>query len=255
MSIAEKVRNNIGRMKPGTVFMISDLPSYHEEKKATIKAVSYFYKNETFTKRYGSIKKIADGLYYKEEEGFFGKLPPSYDAVLHALIFSKNKKVGFVTGPQLFNIKGLSTQVPATTTVVTSKLAPAKIDIFGIKIEVIRKQKIEEKNIKRHELEYILNNLSKIQSIEIEMMHFFFNEYFSWIKNDQKQFDELYKNLSYKRTKAVLGALLEEYQLQKKEDIEHYIIKIKEDLSTRSKYKIGHLSNLIQKKEKWNIEF
>ncbi len=38
MSIAEKVRATIKKMKPGTVFMVSDLPTYHEEKKCNIKS-------------------------------------------------------------------------------------------------------------------------------------------------------------------------------------------------------------------------
>ncbi|HBC3977541.1 DUF6088 family protein [Vibrio parahaemolyticus] len=256
MSTAEKVRMNIRRMKPGTVFLVSDLPTYSEEKRATVKAVSYYASSEKFKEKYGSVNKIADGLYYKEEEGFLGKLPPSYDAVLYALTFVKNKKVGFVTGHKLFNVKGLSTQVPAITTVVTSKKAPTLVNIAGIKIEVIRKtKKIKENDIKRYEFEYILNNLERVQSIESEKISDSLSDYIELIKNDHRQFKELYSHLHYKKTKALLGALIEDYQEKNNENFESLLTEIKKDLSTRSKYRLGHLSSYINHRKEWNIEF
>ncbi|HAT8502173.1 TPA: DUF6088 family protein [Vibrio vulnificus] len=256
MSIAEKVRMKIRRMEPGTVFLISDLPTYGVEKRATTKAVSYYYNNENFNNKHGRLRKIADGLYYKEEKGFLGSLPPSYDAVLYALIMSKNKKVGFITGHQLFNKTGLSTQVPAVTTVVTSKNAPSSINIDGIRINVIRKvKKIKENDIKRYEFEYILNNLNKVQSIESEHILESLSSYIDMIYHDEKQFDELYKNLQYKKNKAFLGALIEDYQEEYNKNFDHFLNRIKNDLSDRSKYKVGGLVNYINHNKEWNIEF
>ena len=256
MSIAEKVRMNVRRMKPGTVFMVSDLPTYKEEKRATVKAISYYSSSDSLKEKYGSVNKIADGLYYKEEEGFLGKLPPSYDAVLHALTFVKNKKVGFVTGHQLFNKKGLSTQVPAIITVVTSKYAPTKINISGIKIEVIRKEaKINENDIKRYEFEYILNNFEKIQAVELDGFHESLKDYIELINNDHRQFEKLYSHLQYKKTKAILGALIDNYQEKTNENFEPLLNEIKKDLNVRSKYKVGRLSHYISNGKEWNIEF
>ncbi|AYA41861.1 hypothetical protein HZS38_16120 [Xenorhabdus nematophila] len=208
MSIAEKVRATIKKMKPGTVFMVSDLPTYHEEKSATLKAVNYYSSSDKLKEKYGEINKIAYGLYYKEEQGILGKLPPSYDAILRAIIIDKNRKVGYVTGHQLFNNKGLSTQVPAITTVVTSKNSPAKIDVAGIKIEVKRKiVRIKERDIKRYEFEFILNNLERVQSIGSENIVDDLSDYIKLIYDDKYQFKELYNHLQYKKTKAFLNKL------------------------------------------------
>ena len=256
MYTAEKVRLNIRKMKPGTVFMVSDLPTYIQEKRATVKAVSYYSSSEKLKEQYGSVSKIADGLYYKEEDGFLGKLPPSYDAVLHALTFVRSKKVGFVTGHQLFNKRGLSTQVPAVTTIVTSKYGPTTVNVAGIKIEVMRKTKvIKEKDIKRYEFEYILNNLERIQSVEFDRISDSLGEYIELINEDHSQFKKLYSHLNYKKTKALLGALIEDYQEMYNKNFDGLLNEIKKDLSLRSKYKVGNLSSYINHSKKWNIEF
>ena len=256
MFTAEKVRLNIRKMKPGTVFLVSDLPTYNEQKIATVKAVNYYYLSTIQKEKYGSVSKIADGMYYKEENGVLGKLPPTYDSVLHALTYSKNKKVGFVSGHQLFNQKGLSTQVPAITTVVTSKKSPAKINFAGIKIEIIKKtEAIKEKDIKRYEFEYILNNLSRVQSTEFEKISESLSDYIELVSHDRRQFKKLFNHLQYKKTKALLGALIEDYQEIYNKNDDSILNEIKKDLSSRSKYRLGNVSSYINHKKEWNIEF
>lgn len=254
MSIAEKVRREIKRMPPGTVFLVSDLSTYKQEKKATQNAI-YFYLDKQDDRKNDNLRRLAEGLYYKEEVGILGALPPSYDAVLHALIVSNNKRVGFVTGQQLFNKRGLSTQVPATTTVVTSKFAPKSVDVDGIKIKVERKsERIKEKDIKRFEFEYILNNLTKIQSLEANQLLDSLSTYIELFYSDKKQFLKLYEHLRYKKTKAFLGALLEDYQEQSQHSFEYFLRVIKKDLSQRSEYKLGYIANFINHTKEWNIK-
>lgn len=259
MSTAEKIRKDISKMKPGTVFLASDLPTYKDERNSTLKAVNYLAANDDFKYKYINIKKIADGMYYKKEFGLFGELPPSYDSVIHALIYSKNKKVGYFVGHQLFNQKGLSTQVPSTVTVITSKNAPSKISISGISIDVKKKQSIiNERDIYRLEFEYILNNIGKIQSIELYSFLEKIEPYIKFIVKNKNEFIALVDELKYKKTKAFLGALIEEYDHREKREyhssVEH-IKYIKNALSFNSTYKMGIVSDVIKNKQKWNIEF
>ena len=263
MSVAQKVRVNINKMEPGSVFMLSDLPSYRKEHKATQQALSYYSKNEKLKDKYGYISRLADGVYYKEEIGILGKLPPSFDAIVHALTYSNNKKVGYIIGHELFHKRGLSTQVPSRITIVTSKHAPAKLRVSGIDIEIKRKvDKVKEKDINRLELEYILNNLDKIQDLSRDHFKESLYKYFDFVSQDEKQFKLLYKHIIYKKTKALFGALFEEYQEYQEyqennmvNDFSSYINYIRKDLSSKSEYKIGRLFNLVDNYKAWNIKY
>ena len=256
MTVAQKVRSHIKRMPEGTVFLSTDIPSYSKEQRATIKALGYYVTSESLKKKHGTIVKLADGVYYKEEIGLLGSLPPSYDSLLHALLYSKNKQVGYITGHQLFNNRGLSTQVPSKITVVTSKQAPAQIDLPGIHIEIKHtKNKIKQDDIPAYELEYILNNMASIQDLEKDSLTQTLWGYFDKIVDNAKQFKELYNHLVYKKTKALFGALLEEYQTSTHKNISSYLSLIKLDLSSTSEYKLGQLATIIDNSKQWNIKF
>ena len=251
MTTAEQVRSQIDEMKPGSVFLASDLDTSSQSRKATSKAITYYSDSENST-----INKIAAGLYYKEEIGLLGRLPPSFGAIMRALIFTDDKQVGYIVGHQLFNQRGLSTQVPATITIITSKNTPASVDISGIKIDIQRKnQAINEQDIGRFELAYILNNIHKIQALEGSELATSLSGYFSTLLKDQLQFKQLYRHLVYKKTKALFGALLEQHQQKTNHDFSQMLDTIKQDMSIRSQYKLGHLSNYIDNRKAWNIIF
>ncbi len=257
MSVAQRVRSDIAKMEDGAVFLVADLPSYQTDRKATIKALSYYASSKKLKAKYGEVSRIADGLYYKVKVGTFGKRPPSYNAVLSALMISHSDTVGYIYGHQLFNTKGLSTQVPAITTLMTSKKnVPTKIDTPSIKIRVTRQDDpIVEKDILRHELAYILNNIKTIQALEKERLVSSLSEYFKFIANDAKQFHQLYKSLIYKKTKALFGALFAQYQQRSGHDVSSYLRTIKADLSHKSEYRWGHITTHISNKNDWHIIF
>ncbi|MFT5163213.1 MAG: hypothetical protein ACI9FJ_001798, partial [Alteromonadaceae bacterium] len=97
MSVAARIRNEIAKMASGAVFLAADLPSYETDRKATLKALSYYASSEKLKAKFGEINRIADGLYYKVETGLFGKRPPDTQAVIRALTYTGNKKSGFIT--------------------------------------------------------------------------------------------------------------------------------------------------------------
>ncbi|MCJ8269404.1 MAG: DUF6088 family protein [Psychrosphaera sp.] len=254
MSVANQVRVNIAKLATGSVFLVSDMPTYATDKKATTKALSHFAQSKRFKQRYGDITRIADGLYYKDKIGLLGHLPPSFDAIITALTYKKNQRVGYINGHQLYNRKGLTAQVPATITLVTSKQAPTKISVAGMTIEVERKKKaINPSDIIRYEFENILNNINAIQDIDTDGLIHAVGEYFDHFAHSPAQFKKMLKQLTYKRTKALLGALLEGYQTQSTFDFSSYLTLIKKELSQHSEYKMGHLANHLSHGETWNI--
>lgn len=252
MSISAQVHDFIRQLQPGTVFLLSDIATYEDARKATGRALQYYMTHEDHPA--GGVSKIADGLYYKDKVGLLGKLPPSYEEILHALTYQEDTQVGYVVGHQLFYQLGLSTQVPATVSVVTSKQAPANINFAGMRIEVKgKKQSIEQQDIKLLQLAYVLNNIDKIQSLEGESIYSALLTYFDELNHGNEQFEKLYERLVYKRTKALFGALLEHYQEQVHRDFSEQIDLIENDLSDRSYYHLGYISTFLDNRKRWHI--
>ena len=96
ISISGQVSVFINQIPPGTVFLVSDIATYNQARKATTKAVHAYLTRENSQK--GNISKITNGLFYKDEIGLLGKLPPSFDAIVQALTYQDESQVGYIIG-------------------------------------------------------------------------------------------------------------------------------------------------------------
>ena len=111
MCIAEKIREQVKRDKPGTVYFISDFAQHG---------------NDVFISRLlsecvgdGLLIRIANGIYYKPVETKFGVLFPSVDELIKAIARRDNAQI-LPTGETAQNLVGLSTQVPTRYVYLTS---------------------------------------------------------------------------------------------------------------------------------------
>ena len=69
----------------------------------------------------GNTKRFMKGIYYKPKMGLFRELPlNTYDIVYDALMKKENQTVGYITGPDLINVVGLSTQIPRERWIATN---------------------------------------------------------------------------------------------------------------------------------------
>ena len=111
MCIAEKIRKQIKRNKPGTVYFISDFAQHG---------------NDVFISRLlsecvddGLLLRIANGIYYKPVETKFGVLYPPVKELVDAIARRDNAQI-LPTGETAQNLLGLSTQVPTRYVYLTS---------------------------------------------------------------------------------------------------------------------------------------
>lgn len=111
MCIAKKIRKQIKRNKPGTVYFISDFAQHG---------------NDVFISRLlsecvndGLLLRIVNGIYYKPVETKFGVLYPSVKELVDAIARRDNAQI-LPTGETAQNLLGLSTQVPTRYVYLTS---------------------------------------------------------------------------------------------------------------------------------------
>lgn len=122
---------------------------------------------ERMVKR-GELKRAEKGLYYIPQKSIFGELPLSVKDFIQKYLYVGEKRIGYITGGNLFNRYGLTTQLSNTIEIATNiRKNPREYD--GIKIKFIQnKAPITEENIKYLEILDILKNLKNIPDSDIQ---------------------------------------------------------------------------------------
>ena len=113
-NISEIVRRKIEETDYGIVFSASDFPVEVTKQKTVNKVL------ENLTKA-GEIRRLAKGRYYKTKMTEFGELMPSSYQIVKDLLEENGRLIGYITGYQIFNELGLTTQVSAILQIGTIK--------------------------------------------------------------------------------------------------------------------------------------
>ena len=132
MSIAAAVNQTIDRMKAGRIFGYEVFPQYQEAPEAVVRAV-----NRSVGQ--GRLKRVEKGRFYRPRKGVLGEIPVSDDARVRDVLYRNGQRWGYITGPALYNFLGLTTQVPKTITVATSRAAQTK-DFGTIRIKLVSRR-------------------------------------------------------------------------------------------------------------------
>ena len=116
----------------------------------------------------GELRRAEKGLYYIPKKSIFGELPLSIKDFIQKYLYLGDKRIGYVTGINLFNKYGLTTQLSNSLEIATNtRKNPREFD--GIKIKFIQnKAPIIEENIKYLEILDILKNLKHIPDSSIK---------------------------------------------------------------------------------------
>ncbi len=114
MSVANKIRKAIEKIPESQPFGYADLDINAADFVTAAKALERMQKK-------GTIKKVSKGIFYKPKQTIFGELGPDYNALLKRNLYSKNKRVGYITGGELYNQLNLTTQNYFRTKIATSK--------------------------------------------------------------------------------------------------------------------------------------
>jgi predicted transcriptional regulator of viral defense system len=113
-NITEVVREAIENFAYGYAFTASDFSIDVAKQKSVNKVL------ENLTKT-GKIRRLSKGRYYKTTTTEFGELPPDSYQIVKDLLTENGKQIGYITGYQIFNELGLTTQVSAILQIGTIK--------------------------------------------------------------------------------------------------------------------------------------
>lgn len=168
----------------------------------------------------GELKRAEKGLYYIPKKSIFGELPLTIKDFIQKYLYLGDKRIGYITGVNLFNRYGLTTQLSNSIEIATNtRKNPREFD--GIKIKFIQnKALITEENIKYLEILDILKNLKNIPDSNIEesymlmkskILSLTYEEILTLLELAEKNYTVV--------VLALLGSMIEEKNILKVEEL------------------------------------
>lgn len=168
----------------------------------------------------GELKRAEKGLYYIPKKSIFGELPLTIKDFIQKYLYLGDKRIGYITGVNLFNRYGLTTQLSNSIEIATNtRKNPREFD--GIKIKFIQnKALITEENIKYLEILDILKNLKNIPDSNIEESYMLMkSKILSLTYEEILTLLELAEKYYTVVVLALLGSMIEEENILKVEEL------------------------------------
>lgn len=234
MSSASVVRSLVDKYPTGQIFTYDDLKC---DKAAAAIELSRLYKK-------GAIQKLTRGRFYKAAQGTFGPIRPTEEAIVQAY---QKAGQGYATGLMAYNRLGLTTQIPSVIEIATT-MEPRTIMIGNTKIKLVRQRRSPKKS--NVQLLQILDALRQIKKIPDTTP----SEVLVNIKGiimllgdvEKKELSKLTLDFT-PRTRALIGAILEELDCKK------YTDAIKQSLSITTTFRLGIKESVLKYGREWKI--
>jgi hypothetical protein len=242
--MAEKITDiviaNIENFAYGYVFSASDFPIDVTKQKSVNKVL------ENLTKA-KAIRRLSKGRYYKTKITEFGELLPDSYQIVKDLLEENGKPIGYITGYQIFNELGLTTQVSAILQIGTIKdKKSTKRSYYRIKF-VKQWNTITKENIP---LLQLLDCLRFFKNIPDTMPKEGCQRLLYLLSKLNDNQRNKIKKLAIKYTPqaiALLGAMLE--TLNPNEDVEI----LRKSLNFQTFYNLAIPQEILPTQKKWNI--
>ncbi len=203
MKIAEQIRNKIKSIPESEPFGYADLGIEQTDFVTAAKALERLQKS-------GTIKKVSKGVFYKPKMTIMGPLGPDYDALLTRFLYKNGKRVGYVTGGELYNQLNLTTQNYFRTKIATNR-SRKKIEKGWLKTNTVKAYaEITEDN---YQLLGILDAVKDIRKISdtstSQAVKILAGKLANFKKSDIEELITL--SIFYPpRVRALLGAIIED---------------------------------------------
>lgn len=235
VSIASTVQRQVAALGDGQVLTIM---AEGQTEVAYFRALSRMVKA-------GKLVRLEKGKYYKPKKSRFGTLRPSETEIVKTFTQRGGKTVGYLTGNALYSQWGLTTQVPNKITIARRSRLPEK-EISGYKIKfTIRPFSFKESDIPMLQL---LDALADVRQIPNTPPLTVIPLLVAKMKELQpSQLNRLtLLALEYPpSTRALLGALLDEYFQEQKTEL------LQASLNPLTRYQLAGIEALVSNKSKW----
>ncbi len=239
MKVSDKILTIISQLKEDAVFDYTQLNIDKAEYNAAAKALERLCKKET-------IQRISKGVFYKPKQSVFGILPPKNSDILNRYLFKGGKRIAYITGTNLYNKIGLTTQIAAIYNIASTNKR-ISINVGGLRAKSVKSYvEVTEDNYQTLGLLDAFKDFNNIPDLNRAVaLQVLTNELDDM---PTERLNRMVRDaLSYpSRVRALLGAILEQLN---KEDVRV----LKDSLNPLSTYKYHIEKGLLSNQESWNL--
>jgi predicted transcriptional regulator of viral defense system len=203
MNLSSKIKKLVACKSECELFGINHLVKNENDYQAVAKILSRLVSDNV-------IHRLKDkaGVYYRPRMSKYGAIKPSMNDVLKFLLFDGSKQVAYVSGHNIYNSYGFSTQMPNVVTIASSVNKRSGV-IGGVHVKYIKAySNIKKNNVKLLQVLDIANGLQDIMDADIRSSYNrLLNIILELNDNDKKQLIKLGENYP-PRVKSLIHTIL-----------------------------------------------
>lgn len=203
MSSASAITNFVQSIPENKLIFASKL--YEEQFAERVTEAAYYQTLRRMCKA-GGLHRIGKGTYYRPRKGKYGPVPLPQSEVISAFTKAGN---GAVIGYAMYNERRLTTQVPKTVEVVSSKVEQQTKSVGGVLVQFCGLRYTAEVTAALHMLE-VLQNYEEIQELNYRQFLQFCKE-FSQEYSETAVHQVIAARQYKKKTLAFLQSVLDYY--------------------------------------------
>jgi hypothetical protein len=234
----QRVRAQLAKMPTGQLVGYADFVSTPSEFMAVAAALSRL-------SRVGEVVRFSKGRYYRPAVSRFGPVLPSEANVTKTLGAAPGQPSAYPTGLAVYNALGLTTQVPATLTVATTRprrQLPRRLRA------VVRPAPERLSDVPLLQWLEVLRDIRRIPDTTPDQVLVRIEQQLAnWDEVTRQRFIELALNQGPPRARALLGALLEHGS--DKTGVE----KLRTSLNPLTVYRLSISAKALPNRTAWNI--
>ena len=162
MIVTQVIKNRINEFKETEPILIDEVAKdFMSQRDAVYVAINRLVRD-------GVIESYAKGIYYKPRKTRFGKVGIDKRLLIQKKYLIRNDEVlGYITGPEIWNNWGLTTQIPNRTW-IAQNIRQKKIDDKINVVLVKAKSDIKKTNVKALQYLDVIEHLDQIQDASRE---------------------------------------------------------------------------------------
>ena len=240
MNITKKIEGKLKTINEGETFTYKDLLIEKSEYQSAAKSIERLIKK-------GIIKRVSPGIFFKPKQTVFGELLPKEEEILKPYLYKDGRRIAYITGIYLYNKLGLTTQIPQIIK-IASREKEIKVKKSNLKVKPAKSYvDVTNKNFQYLEILDAVKDLKKIPDLSVKTGISILLNILKGLKKD-----EIKKLIRYSlkyppRTRALLGALLEEMGIRDE------LKDLKNSLNPLSEYSFGIKKEILKTAENWKI--
>ena len=201
MNIAQAIKNEVEIFPAGQIFGYQALPIYTKSPVAVIKAISRMVADQ-------KLERFSKGRFYVPKKGVLGSIKPTDAELIRSELYKDGQLRGYVTGQSLYNLLGLTTQIPSTITIAFNGGRQLK-DYGTIRIrKIVTRIPIKEQDVKLLQYLDALKDIKKISDSNINQSLSIMSRYVSELSaSKQAHLLQLVMKYYTPQVRALVGLL------------------------------------------------